>query len=62
MNNDKRPACQITSNRTEHSNPERDPEMFTVFSKGTPEASSINCLAHAQKAEARGYRVEIILT
>lgn len=58
----KRPACQVRSKPFEHSRPEDNPEMFTVFSKGTPVATSVQCLAHAVKSEQRGYRVEIILT
>lgn len=54
--------CQSKSSRVEHSVAERDPEMFTVFSKGTPTATSVQCLAHAQMSEAKGYHVEIILT
>jgi hypothetical protein len=54
--------CQSKSRATEHSNPEREPEMFTVYSKGTPSATSVQCLAHAILTEARGYRVEVIPT
>ncbi len=54
--------CQSRSRKIEHSNPTEAPEMFTVFSKGTPVATSVQCLAHAVDAEAKGYRVEIILT
>lgn len=55
-------TCQSKMKSVEHSNPQTDPEMFTVFSKGKPTATSTQCLAHAQVAEAKGYRVEIILT
>lgn len=52
--------CQSRSRATEHSDPEREPEMFTVFSKGTPTATSVQCLAHAIPSEGAGYRVEVI--
>jgi hypothetical protein len=54
--------CQDKGKAIEHSDPERAPEMFTVHSKGTPVATSTQCLAHAQIAQSRGYRVELILT
>lgn len=56
------PECQSKSRAAEHSNPEVEPEMFTVYSKGTPTATSVQCLAHAVLAEGRGYRVETIRT
>lgn len=55
-------TCQIKSRAIEHSHPETDPEMFTVYSNGEPVATSVQCLAHAKISEGQGYRVEIILT
>lgn len=47
----------------ECSNPERDPEMFTVTNLGYPTLKvTTECLAHATQSEAVGYTVEIILT
>lgn len=54
--------CQSRSRAAQHSNPETEPEMFTVYSNGTPTATSTQCLAHAILAEAKGYRTELILT
>jgi hypothetical protein len=54
--------CQQKGKAIEHSRTEDAPEMFTVYSKGTPTATSTQCLAHAVIAETKGYRVEVILT
>jgi hypothetical protein len=54
--------CQVKNRKAEHSDSETAPEMFTVYGLRKPEIKLTACLAHAVIAEARGHRVEIILT
>ena len=49
--------CQTRNRTIEHSDPESDPEMFTVVdTKGT----RVECLAHAAHSESRGSGAHLI--
>lgn len=50
--------CSSQNTTIDHSNPDREPEMFAVYGKsGVPH---VECLAHAQVSESRGRRAEVI--
>lgn len=54
--------CRIKSKGINHSDPKTDPEMFTIYGIRRAETTVTACLAHAIIAEARGHKVDVILS